>query len=309
MRVAVLCQGTVLQPALAALHSQGLLVGLGVPDRMPEIHLPLEQAARRAGIPFVAVNATGLAGQLSRWLKESNPDVVCTMGFPHKIPATLLEQPQLGFFNFHGGILPQYRGPDPVFWQIKNQEPVGAITIHRVAPELDTGDIAHVEAVPLGPEDTYGLHLQRLGAVLPRVLIELVQQLEIQGHRLPLTEQPTAGAHYWKRPTEADLTVDWSGSPAAIQALVRACNPVYAGAMTLMKGVPVRLLQVADGGPAGSRDLPPGLIVEASPEKGLRVACSQGQTLFLDIIYAQDGFFSGPQLVRIFGLAPGDALV
>ena len=111
MRVAVLCQGTVLQPALAALHSQGLLAGLGVPDRLPEIHLPLEQAARQAGIPFARIKASGLEEQLTRWLEESNPDVVCTMGFHHKIPGSVLEQPRLGFFNFHGGALPGYRGP------------------------------------------------------------------------------------------------------------------------------------------------------------------------------------------------------
>jgi methionyl-tRNA formyltransferase len=308
MRVAVLCQGTVLQPALAALHSQGLLVGLGVPDRLPEINLPLEQAARQAGIPFVRVQATALEEQLSRWLEESNPDVVCTLGFPHKIPGDLLEKPQLGFFNFHGGALPQYRGPDPVFWQIKNQEPFGAITIHRIAPELDTGGIFHAEAVPMGPEETYGLHLQRLGAVLPRLVIELVQQLEIHGGSLPLTEQPAAGAHYWKRPREKDLTVDWTGAAAAIQALVRACNPTYAGALTLMKGIPVRLLQVTGGSPYNNKELTPGTIVEASAGRGILVACGQGQTLFLDIVYAEDGFFTGQQLVRIFGLGAGEQM-
>ena len=308
MRVAVLCQGTVLQPALAALHSQGLLVGLGAPDRLPEINGPLEHAARQAGIPFVRVQAAALEEQLSRWLEESNPDVVCTMGFPHKIPGPMLAMPRLGFFNFHGGALPQYRGPDPVFWQIRNQEPNGAITIHRIAPELDTGGIAHAEAVPLGPEDTYGLHLQRLGAVLPRLVIELVQQLEIHGERLPLSEQPAAGAHYWKRPTEADLTVDWTGAAAAIQALVRACNPTYAGALTLMKGIPVRLLQVTCGMGYTCEEVMPGTMVGASTDTGILVACGQGQTLFLDIVYAQDGFFTGQQLVKLFGLGAGEQM-
>lgn len=308
MRVAVLCQGTVLQPALAALHSQGLLAGLGVPDRLPEIHRPLEQAARQAGIPFVWIKANGLEEQLTRWLEESNPDVVCTLGFPHKIPGTLLAKPRLGFFNFHGGALPQYRGPDPVFWQIRNQEPVGAITIHRITPELDTGGIAHVEAVPFGPEDTYGLYLQRLGAVLPRLVIELVQQLEIHGERLPLRDQPAAEARSWPRPGEADLTVDWTSSAAAIQALVRACNPVYAGALTSLKGIPLRLLQVTCGNTYDKLAIRPGTVAEAAADRGILVACGQGQTLFLDIVYAQDGFFTGKQLVKLFGTGAGEQM-
>jgi hypothetical protein len=38
------------------------------------------------------------------------------------------------------------------------------------------------------------------------------------------------------------------------------------------------------------------------------VACGQGQTLFLDIVYAQDGFFTGQQLVRIFGPGAGEQM-
>jgi methionyl-tRNA formyltransferase len=309
MRVAVLCNGTVLQPALEALYSQNLLVGLGVPERMPEMHNGLEQAARQAAIPFARMDPTGLEDQLARWMEASNPDVVCTMGFPHKIPATLLERPALGFFNLHGGPLPGYRGPDPVFWQIRNQEPNGAVTIHRIAPELDTGGIAHVEAVPIGPEDTYGLYMQRLGAFLPRILIEFVQQLEIHGNKLPLIEQPVSEARYWKRPENADLAVSWTDSAAAIKALVRACNPLYAGALTRMKSIPLRLLQVTEGGPCDSREMMPGRIVDARPEKGIRIACGEGQSLFLDIVYAEDGFFTGRQIAKLFGICAGDQMI
>lgn len=309
MRVAVLCSGTVLQPTLHALASQNLLVGLGVPDRMPEIHMGLEQAIRQRGIPFVRVTADDLAGQLAAWIEASSPDVVCTMGFPFKIPESILEMPQLGFFNFHGGALPGYRGPDPVFWQIKNLEPNGAVTIHRIAPELDTGGVAHAEPVPIDPDDTYGLHMQRLGAVLPRVMIEFVQQLAIRGRDVPLNTQSVSKARYWKRPEAKDLNVDWAADAAATQALVRACNPLYGGAITRLQGVPIRLLQVTRGDPFDPHGASPGTIVEASSDRGLRAACGQGQTLLLDIAYAEDGFFTGQKLVKIFTLKAGDQLL
>ncbi|HYW76753.1 MAG TPA: formyltransferase family protein, partial [Gammaproteobacteria bacterium] len=220
-----------LQPTLEALASQGLLVGLGVPDRMPELHAGLEQAARQLEVPFVSVGRVDIEDQLARWLEAADPDVVCVMGFPHKIPAPLLARPRLGFFNLHGGALPRYRGPDPVFWQIRNRERRGAVTIHRITEALDAGGIAHTETVPIGPEDTYGLHMQRLGALLPRVTIEFVQRLAIDGNDLPLTEQAAADALYRPRPAEADLTIDWNAPAEAIDALVRACNPIHGGAL------------------------------------------------------------------------------
>lgn len=310
VRVTVLCQGTVLQPALQALHSQGLLAGVAVPESAGngDVHAHLEAALRQALIPFLRTAGPDLEGQLAPWLRGIAPDVVCSLGFPYKIPAALLDLPRLGFFNLHGGALPGYRGPAPVFWQIKNREPYGAVAIHRMTPEMDGGGLAHTERVPIGPDDTYGLHMQRLGAVLPRVMVEFVQQLAIQGDKLPLKEQSAASARYLPRPTEADRTVDWSRSAEEIDALIRACNPVYGGAFTTLKGVPVRLLQVTTVTPCTDPKTSPGTIVAASVQEGIRVACGLEETVSVDIVYSEDGFFTGHRLVKIFGLRPGDRM-
>ncbi len=310
MRIAVLCNGAVLQPALEALYSQGLLAGVATPEAAAagDPSLPLEAAIRQAGVPFLRVNKSDLTGQLAPWLREIGADTLCCMGFPRKLPAALLDLPRLGCFNFHGGALPQYRGPDPVFWQIRNREQYGAITIHRMTPEIDGGGVAHTELVPVGPDDTYALHMQRLGAVMPRVAIEFIQQLVLRGDALPLQEQASSSARYLPRPTDADRTIDWSWPAAEIDALVRACNPVYGGALTLLKGIPVRLLEISPAPPCKDSRLPPGTIVSASDEDAIRVVCGQEETLFLELICSNDGFFTGRRLTRIFGLRPGDLL-
>lgn len=310
MNIAVLCSGTVLQPTLETLYSQGLLAGVAVPagGGGDDANLPLETALRQAGIPFLRIDMNGLTGQLAPWLDEIAADVVCCMGFPGKIPPELLKLPRLGFFNLHGGALPRYRGPDPVFWQIKNREPFGAIAIHRMTEKIDGGGIAHAEQVPLGPDDTYALHMQRLGGTLPRVMIEFVQQLAIHGDQLPLHTQEAATSPYLSRPADADRTIDWSWPAAEIDALVRACNPIYGGALTLLKGIPVRLLETAPAPPCTGARIPPGTIIAAGTADGLRVVCGQGETVALEIIYAADGFFSGQRLAKIFGLRPGDRM-
>lgn len=310
MKIAVFCNGAVLQPALEALYSQGLLAGVVVPEGAggDDVNLPLEMAITQVGIPFLRVKRGILSAQLAPWLGAISPDVVCCMGFPARIPADLLEKPRFGFYNFHGGHLPHYRGPDPVFWQIRNREPYGAITIHRMTAEIDCGAVAHAELVRVGDEDTHHLHLQRLGATMPRVLIEFVQQLAIHGEKLPLHEQDVAQSRYLPRPTDSDRTIDWSRSAGEIDALVRACNPVYGGALTIIKGVPLRLLETSLAPPINGYHGLPGTIIAASAIDGLHVACGQGESLYVEIVYAMDGFFSGKRLAKIFGLRPGDRL-
>lgn len=53
-----------------------------------------------------------------------------------------------GFFlNIHPGMLPGYRGLDPVLWSVYNNDPVGA-TVHRVDANIDSGPILVSEILP-----------------------------------------------------------------------------------------------------------------------------------------------------------------
>lgn len=309
MRVAILCNGTVLLPAIETLASQNLLIGIAVPDKFAAVNHAVYLTARSLGIPFINLDRENLESKLTSWLQEMQADVVCMMGFPFKIPDTVLTNARFGFFNFHGGKLPEYAGPDPIFWQIKNLEMVSAITVHRVESGMDTGAVAHVEPVPLSPEDTYGTVLQRMGSMLPRALVAFIQQLAIYGNGISLVPQRKCESVYSKPPQETDQTIDWSLTFRAVDALIRACNPSYGGALTAIKANPIRLLQVSESR-AESRDLPePGTIVHIDSGGGIEIVCGGNQTLYADVFCMEAGFFSGARVAKYFNLCPGDRFV
>jgi methionyl-tRNA formyltransferase len=306
MKIALLCHGTVLLPAIEALASQNLLVGIAVPDIFAVANHSIFQVADSLNISCIRLTQEMLENQLDTWLHEVHPDVICMMGFPYKIPGRVLSLPRFGFFNLHGGRLPKYAGPDPIFWQLKNLEMESAITVHRVENNIDTGKIAHVEPVPLGPQDTYGIVLQRMGHLLPRALMAFIQQLAVYGNNLALTPQKNGEKTFCKRPREKDQTINWSLSARSIHALVRACNPIYGGALTAIKGIPLKILQVVEGENV-SHDLPePGTIVHIDEAKGIEIACGENQTLFANIFCIEAGFFVGNEIRIFFTLFPGN---
>jgi methionyl-tRNA formyltransferase len=306
MRIALLCHGTVLLPAITTLSSQNFLVGIAVPDIHPVVNQAIHQTADSLNLPFTYLAKEDLDDQLRSWLHDLQPDVVCMMGFPFKIPENVLPLPRFGFFNLHGGKLPQYAGPDPIFWQLKNIEPDSAITVHRVESSMDSGLVAHVEPVPLGSEDTYGMVVQRLGNLLPRALVAFIQQLAIHGNKIALLAQKKCNRSYCNRPTEADQTIDWTLSVRRIDALVRACNPVFGGALTFIKGIPLRILHVTVGKEFTQELLQPGTVVGTDVGKGIEIVCGQRQTLYVDIFCSEGGIFTGFQFSKLFQIKPHD---
>ncbi len=65
--------------------------------------------------------------------------------------------PQFGFYNIHFGKLPKYGGSFPVFWQIKNQEKEGVLTVHQMDENFDTSQIAVEIPFEIKVMNTYGI--------------------------------------------------------------------------------------------------------------------------------------------------------
>ena len=57
-------------------------------------------------------------------------------------------------FNFHPGILPEYKGVGIFSWVIINQEAKTGVTLHIIDKGVDTGDIIEIREFMISPDDT-----------------------------------------------------------------------------------------------------------------------------------------------------------
>lgn len=58
--------------------------------------------------------------------------------------------------------LPEYRGFSPTVWAIINGEDHTGVTLFKIAEEVDAGDIVDQERVPIGPDDTIAVVIERV---------------------------------------------------------------------------------------------------------------------------------------------------
>lgn len=79
--------------------------------------------------------------QLLDTLTGYQADFILLACFPSKVPEKIRRLPKKECVNIHPSLLPAYRGPHPVFWQLKAGEKRMGVSLHRVTDEWDSGEI------------------------------------------------------------------------------------------------------------------------------------------------------------------------
>jgi len=78
---------------------------------------------------------------LTEFLRNIKPDIICVASMSQLLPFDVLNLPKHGVINLHPSLLPNYRGPNPWFWQIYMMEHYGGMTVHYLDESADTGNI------------------------------------------------------------------------------------------------------------------------------------------------------------------------
>ncbi len=304
MKVSFLCNSLIALPSAHYLIEQNCLAGLATTARNHVLRQQLQLLAREYNVPFSTISAQHTEADLKEWIENAGADVVVVQTFPHRIPASCLSLPPLGFYNIHPSPLPDYKGPDPIFWQICNNESETGVTLHKMEESFDTGPILHIEKVPVDIGDTYGIVESNLSFAAIQALQAFLSCESIASHLKP---QEKGAGHFQSKPGTEHLVIDWVNMPAAqIQALVRACNPRHNGAISFFRDVLTRLLEVTIQPLERIPKLAPGTVIAGDATRGLQVLTCDEKAMHLNVLHIEEGYFSGKQFCEIFEVGLGE---
>ncbi len=96
-----------------------------------------------------------------------------------KLPEVVWRIPELGSFNLHASLLPQYRGAAPINHAVMNGESKTGVTTFFLNQGIDTGTLIMSEEVEIGENETAGeLHdrLMTQGAALVVRTIQAIKE-------------------------------------------------------------------------------------------------------------------------------------
>lgn len=148
--------------------------------------------------------------ELARWAAALAPDFILVTCFEQRLPQALCAVPRHAALNLHPSLLPRYRGPTPLFWQLRHGEPAIGVTLHQLAREIDAGAIVAQVDCPLA-DGLDGVAIdERLGRAGARLFAAAVERY--RDGTVETRAQVAAEASYHGPPAAEDFRVssDWS---------------------------------------------------------------------------------------------------
>lgn len=220
---------TICLPCLESLHASTLCELVAVvsqPDR-PQGRgkrmqaNPVAAYAAARGIELFQPEKPGHA--LAEWIQAKDVAVAIVMAYGHFLPKFLREAPRFGMLNFHGSLLPEYRGASPVETAIAQGETTTGVCLMRIVKAMDAGGVADSESIVIGPDATSPEVRVRLGeAVAPLLERNLAQ---ILSGALDFREQDAARVTYCRKISKQDGAIDFELSAQEIYNRMRAFTP------------------------------------------------------------------------------------
>lgn len=300
MRIGIVSGSGICIPLLYHLKASGEEVELYFGD------VPYTDKDREAVPIFCSSNQVKLTretqkSQLYEWLGAFKPDVVFVSGYSHKIDVKRCRELKHGIYNIHFGKLPGYRGPNPVFWQLKNGDATIGMCIHELTRSFDAGPVVWQQELKNEPHFNYTW----INQVFSNLQVQGVQYLLglfKQGRTPDRQAQDEKKAAYQPRPKLNDVLIQWQKmKPESIIHLVKACNAWNYGAITAFNGMEVKILDALVGSQS-SNDKLPGTVIGVG--NTLTVACCDGRSVEIGFL-SINGVFLPARLTVYFGLGSG----
>ncbi len=174
---------------------------------------PVHIFAESHRIPFFTPESLD-ASQIS-YLKSqiSNPDFLVVAGYGKLLPPEWLAYSKIMSVNMHPSLLPKYRGTTPAEWAILNGEKETGVSLIKMSPEFDKGEILTQKKLEILAADTTESLYQKLFDLGAELLIESLPNLgsDLKNQaRTPVVPSPQTGSpSYARKFTREDGFIPW----------------------------------------------------------------------------------------------------
>lgn len=156
-------------------------------------------------------------------LKNLNANLQVVVAF-RMLPKVVWEMPQLGTFNLHASLLPNYRGAAPINWAIINGEEKTGVTTFFIDDKIDTGAMIMSSELAIEPNENAGHLHDRLMHLGSGTVIKTLDLIEKGAFKTTIQKESEEIKTAYKLNKE-NCKIDWTVSGPEINNLIRGLSP------------------------------------------------------------------------------------
>lgn len=172
-----------------------------------------ERLAVSLGIEVIDADDVALV----RVIQALAPALLLVSCYPRRLGENLLALPRSGCFNIHPSALPDYRGPSPIFWQLRDGLARLGVTMHVMTEALDRGPVVAIHHVDGDVNWSYEQWVEALTRVAVKAFSDQFVQL-CAGDFSAVPQAGPGSQQGW--PTEKDFAIDVNWSAHRISRFV-----------------------------------------------------------------------------------------
>jgi methionyl-tRNA formyltransferase len=216
----------------------------------------IQQYAKEKGIRLFVGNPR--SGKLLAFLANHRFDIFVSINYLFIVESDVLALTNYAI-NFHGSLLPKYRGRTPHVWAIINNEKYTGVSAHIMDAKCDAGDIISQNRVLIEEKDTGASMLLKFADIYPDMVLDIVNKAKL--NKMSLIKQDETLATYFGQRRPQDGLINWNWQRERINNWVRAQAFPYPGAFTLISNHKITIDEVRYSDHGYRFDQPNGMVL------------------------------------------------
>jgi methionyl-tRNA formyltransferase len=156
-------------------------------------------------------------------LKALNANLQIVVAF-RMLPEVVWKMPELGTFNLHASLLPNYRGAAPINWAIINGDTKTGVSTFFIDDKIDTGAIILSAETEIEPDENVGQLHDRLMVLGSKTVLDTLTLIE-KGNFSTIIQKETPEIKTAYKLNKENCKIDWTKSAIEIYNLIRGLNP------------------------------------------------------------------------------------
>ncbi|TAE82978.1 MAG: methionyl-tRNA formyltransferase [Bacteroidetes bacterium] len=237
LKTAILASGNLGAICIKHLH-QHYPIAFVLTDKLS---ISIQEYCASEHIPVFVGNPRG--GKATSFIKQYPVDVILSINYLFIVEEDIIHFPKKYAINFHGSLLPKYRGRTPHVWAIINNEQETGITAHLMTIGCDEGAVVYQEKIPIPNDATGASLLNTFNKRYPEITTLVMKQIATD--TLTIKPQNETLATYFGKRTPEDGQINWDWHKERIYNWVRAQAAPYPGAFSFINNSKIIIHKIA----------------------------------------------------------------